>query len=215
MFLRSSKIHWKDLRLGFVGRGRVGSRLIDFFIQNQFMVSYYDPFLNEPGSLEAVVSADLVSFHVPLTRQGEHATFEMIDNNYFQGKLPAIINSSRGKIWAPGTYESMAKSNRLFCQDVYPVEPPIDTMVTSSEFATPHIAGYSTRGRLDGISKVVSRLFEGIILKPYPESVAWWLEDESARFKRDPANFQSRRDTFPFRKQFSELSEDEVSNFFE
>lgn len=204
--------------VGVVGAGRVGHKVLRFLNEAGVRTAYYDPFLDAPGSLEDVLRCDFISFHVPLTRSGKHKTAQMLNAGYFSGvrKNMRIIQTCRGEIWDRKFYESLKSFTQLeiLAQDVYPAEPPPATDLERARFSTPHIAGYSTQGRLGGILKGVRALFPdfsaGML---WPVSRAWFLDDESAVFAATPAQFSAMRDTYFWRKEFHEYDAEERTAF--
>jgi len=204
--------------LGIVGVGNVGSRLVKFFRSVNTRVAHYDPFLSDPGSLVAVLQCDVVTFHVPLTDGNLHPTAAMLDADYFstvQKKL-GIIQSCRGGIWNSDFYRRLADHPHidLIAQDVYPVEPPDKFDCARAKISTPHIAGYSTRGRLGGILRGIDCIFPKFSREAtWPESRSWFLSDEAARFATAPEKFNALRDGYFYRKEFHEYDAAERGEF--
>ncbi len=201
-------------RLGVVGAGRIGRMLIEFFHKLGAQVSYYDPLLEEPGSLSDVLSADVVTFHVPLTTAGPHATQGMLNAGYFSTvqKPLRIIQSCRGGIWDNEFYRQLRSHPliKILAQDVYPEEPPATEVLSCAQYSTPHIAGYSTRGRLGGIVKGIAALLPGFEAEArYPAGAAWFLQNEAGAFAAKFTEFNALRDRYPWRKEFHEYDEAE------
>jgi phosphoglycerate dehydrogenase-like enzyme len=201
-------------RLGIVGAGKIGSLLVEFFRDIGSPAAYYDPFRAEPGSLSEVLASDVVSFHVPLTTAGPHATKAMLNADYFVkvDKPLQIIQASRGGIWQSEFYAKLASHPHLkiLAQDVYPQEPPAGEELMRARYSTPHIAGYSTRGRLGGIVKGLAALApELATAATYPEGKAWFLANEAERFAAQPQLFNQLRDGYGWRKEFHEYNASE------
>ncbi|MCB1146182.1 MAG: hypothetical protein KDK38_05225 [Leptospiraceae bacterium] len=197
---------------GLVGCGNTGGRIYRRFkAAGLEKICFYDPYVEGSASLGEVLSMPVVSFHVPLTYSGGHATVGMLNANYFKDSSPMLIQTSRGKLWDPEYYSDSAKAQQIFCQDVYPQEPPNSKMVQSSYLSTPHIAGYSTIGRLGGIFKAVKKFFPEIKLPALPNSEVWNLFEESNRLKDNTDSFLQRRNTFPWRKELHEYNKDELA----
>jgi erythronate-4-phosphate dehydrogenase len=107
------------------------------------------------------LKADIVSFHVPITREGPDATYHLLDAEQIAAR-PAgqiLINASRGEVW--DNRALLARQLRLSCpqglgplrlvMDVWENEPePLADLVPHTEIATPHIAGYSLEGKARG-----------------------------------------------------------------
>ncbi|EQB2600647.1 4-phosphoerythronate dehydrogenase [Aeromonas salmonicida] len=104
---------------------------------------------------QTALGADIVSFHVPITREGPDATFHLLDEQVIAAR-PAgqiLVNASRGEVWdnqALLARQQGLESLRLV-MDVWEGEPePLRALVPHTEIATPHIAGYSLEGKARG-----------------------------------------------------------------
>jgi erythronate-4-phosphate dehydrogenase len=212
--------------VGIVGRGRIGGLLERWLLVNNLPVRWHDPFLPGSFSLQDTLQMPVVSFHVPLTRTGAHKTQHMLNQEYFGDNRPYVIQASRGEIWETDFYSSGAVP--VWAQDVYPVEPPRPDWLPCANYNTPHIAGYSTRGRLGGITKGLKIVFPDKKIPDYPMGQAWYLENEHKEFLHNYAGhsggistspagedsyFNLRRDNFPYRKEFSEYTAEERDQF--
>ena len=96
--------------------------------------------------------SDILTMHVPLTREGEDKTFHLIDGeNLSRMKRSAIlINTSRGEVVDNITLREALKGGLLrgAALDVWEGEPAADPeLVDLADIATPHIAGYSVDGK--------------------------------------------------------------------
>ncbi|XAG71194.1 4-phosphoerythronate dehydrogenase [bacterium 19CA06SA08-2] len=104
---------------------------------------------------QTALGADIVSFHVPITREGPDATFHLLDEQVITAR-PAgqiLVNASRGEVWdnqALLVRQQGLEPLRLV-MDVWEGEPePLYALVPHTEIATPHIAGYSLEGKARG-----------------------------------------------------------------
>lgn len=158
-----------DLTCGIVGYGHVGSCVYQMLLALGIQCRVVDPFLipapGDPDFCEraSITDCDVVTFHVPLTHDGYYPTHHMIDAALL-GELKndtILINASRGAV-ADTTALLEAKKMRptlRYVLDVWENEPNIDqTLVSHADIATPHIAGYSWDGKVDG----TRRLFDGL-----------------------------------------------------
>lgn len=152
------------LSLGIVGVGEVGSRLSRKMAALGVRVVHCDPPLDEEGNStlgpfydlrDIMEECDVVSFHVPLIDDGPWPTRGMITPDLIhrlsQGSL--LINSSRGEIAVEEAYIEGVDSARIgaLVLDVFPREPLLsDELLGRCLYATPHIAGHSFEGRLNG-----------------------------------------------------------------
>lgn len=149
--------------IGVVGLGHVGSRVAAMAESRGMRVLACDPPLQHSGAAAAADcrsldelcrEADIITFHVPLTRQeqSQWPTWHIADKEFF-GKLkkkPWFINSSRGPVMdTPAVVEALDKGQIAgACIDTWEDEPAISSELLRRAFiATPHIAGYSADGK--------------------------------------------------------------------
>ena len=202
--------------VGIIGKGRIGSLLCEYFSRCGIPHAAFDPFVLPMANLSETLNFPIVSFHVPLST-GQWGTRQMLNANYFdvQKKFPLhIINTSRGQIFDPQFYRSLRQNSRikLWAQDVFPEEPPLNSAIHQSVFSTPHIAGYSTQGRLGGLRRCLKTFFPEIDFSDSPLSAPWSLRYESMQLKIR-GSFNARRDTYPWRKEFQEYTKIEKAWF--
>lgn len=200
--------------VGVVGAGRIGAKLLKILTAAGVRAAYYDPLLPQPGSLEAVLGCDVVTFHTPLSREGPFATAGMLDAQYFAPaeKKLLLIQTSRGGIWNADFYRSLGFHPliKILAQDVYPEEPPLASNLALARFSTPHIAGYSAHGRLGGIVKGIQALLPEFASENLlPAGSVWFLDAEAQRFAADPSAFNTLRDNYGWRKEFWQYNEEE------
>ncbi|MGM0564743.1 MAG: 4-phosphoerythronate dehydrogenase [Pseudomonadota bacterium] len=157
-------LDWSQLTLGVIGFGNVGSRVVQLAEALGCKTLACDPPLAERGkeglaSCEQVASeADVLSFHVPLTRNGRHPTWRMINRDLLERmhERGILINCARGDIIdSEALIEDIGHRGRRAVIDVWPNEPRVDERLLSMvQIATPHIAGYSLDGKLRGTEMV-------------------------------------------------------------
>lgn len=156
--------------IGVVGVGHVGSIVARWGAQLSMRVLMCDPprALVEGADkfvdLSTIASeADIVTFHVPHTTTGPHATHHLADGGFFAslGRRPIIINSARGPIVDTAALVD-AYDNRQVGRlviDCWEGEPSISRrLLDRATIATPHIAGYSLNGKLRATATVVNAL---------------------------------------------------------
>lgn len=179
---------------GIVGIGQVGARVVRAGRALGMTVVQNDPPLanrtHDPRYRpidELLGQADVVTLHVPLTREGPHATQGMVNAAWLAQLPPAafLINTSRGEVidesallaavqaeltFSPVLSESTegldgadaldeARMPLTAALDVWCDEPaPDGTLVASADWATPHIAGYSDAAKLAGTAMVHAAL---------------------------------------------------------
>lgn len=155
--------------LGIVGLGNTGSQVAALAKVLGFRVLGCDPAVSLPGvdmrSLPALLDeADILSFHVPLTRQGPHPTFHLLDAGRLAGLRPGtvLINSSRGEVVDNrALLAELVKDGRGLTAvlDVWEGEPHVmPALLERVRFGSPHVAGYSQEGKWRGTEMIYRAL---------------------------------------------------------
>ncbi len=154
--------------IGIIGVGNIGSRISR--ISNSLGLNV---FLNDPplerandkrkfNSLEECLKADIITFHTPLNRTGIDKTFHLFDKEKIKLiKDNAIfINTSRGEVVdTEALIDLIDKKNVSSIVDVWENEPLIDKkLLNKVKIGTPHIAGYSLEGKLNGTKMLFDSL---------------------------------------------------------
>lgn len=153
----------QDFCLGIVGLGNVGQRLARLASRLGWRVLGCDP-LQSPDGIANVSLAkllgesDAVSLHVPMVKQGEHATHHLIKAAEL-AQMPAhsiLINSSRGAVVAEiDLLADIQRTGRRVVLDVFEHEPRISAeLLDALALVTPHIAGYSLEGKARGTEMI-------------------------------------------------------------
>ena len=158
--------------MGIIGVGNVGSRVAVKARALGMRVLLNDPPRErevlagravraglEPGpfaSLDRILDeADIVTLHVPLTKEGEDRTLHMVDEA-FLGRLRKgclFLNAARGAVVKSDALAAMVRSGKLgpVVMDTWEGEPAVrPELVPLAEIATPHIAGHSFEGKVMG-----------------------------------------------------------------
>jgi len=155
----------REMSLGIVGVGNVGSRVLAKATALGLTCVLNDPPLaRETGDpkyrpIEEAMDCDFVTLHVPLTREGEDATYHLADAAFLERLRDGamLINSSRGSV-ADGEalIEALDEGQLSACVlDVWEGEPDIDVELLERVFiGTPHIAGYSFDGKVNGTRQI-------------------------------------------------------------
>ncbi|PAV26789.1 4-phosphoerythronate dehydrogenase [Tamilnaduibacter salinus] len=155
---------WTRLSVGIVGAGNVGGRLRQRLGKLGFSVRASDPPLADDGEdglddLDDVLTCDVITLHTPLTRTGDHATHHLLDRTRLAtlNEQQLLINTSRGAV-----VDSEALRERMrqeappwLCLDVWEGEPETDPELAEAAWLmTPHIAGYSQEGKIQGTERI-------------------------------------------------------------
>jgi erythronate-4-phosphate dehydrogenase len=164
-------------RLGIIGYGNTGSRLAKLLDVLGIETLVNDPPLQASGiktrqfvALEEICNADIISLHVPLIRTGRFPTYHLVDKPFLQKLLPdcLLINTSRGAVVDNIALSKHLDNNRLSAVlDVWEGEPAINfELLGKTRLGTPHIAGYSLEGRLNGTAQIYKALCQFLNIEP-------------------------------------------------
>jgi len=176
----------RDKTIGVVGVGNVGSRVVRYAEVLGMRVWQNDPprerkemDIGAPDgssrgftasgrarpsafvSLERVLAeADIITLHVPLTRQGVDATFHLFDKERLaalEARRPILINTARGAVIDNKALLKAVDGERVrgTVLDVWENEPNISPeLLDVVDIGTPHIAGYSFDGKVNGTQMI-------------------------------------------------------------
>jgi erythronate-4-phosphate dehydrogenase len=157
-----------NLTIGIAGIGNIGSRVANIAEILGFKVLKNDPPLERVQgsrgfvSLEEILSADIITFHVPLNMDGKDKTYHLMDYEKLSmlKQNSIIINTSRGPVIDNNDLKKILNEKKITAVlDVWENEPSIDTqLLNMAETGTPHIAGYSFEGKLNGTIMIYSAL---------------------------------------------------------
>ncbi len=107
------------------------------------------------GLEEVLKGSDVVTLHTPL----DHTTAGLVDAQFLSKiqKGAVLLNSARGELLCPA--DLLSRPDLHYCLDVWPGEPTISgELLAATTLATPHIAGYSARGKARGTTMVVQQM---------------------------------------------------------
>jgi erythronate-4-phosphate dehydrogenase len=155
-------MNFERLTLGVVGVGKIGSKVAELGRILGMTVLMNDPPRAEkegPAQFvpfdEILRISDIISLHVPLICSGSHHTYHLFDKITFDylRRSTILINSSRGEVVDNNALKNTLgrKGIGAAVLDVWENEPNIDLELLSLlNIATPHIAGYSVEGKING-----------------------------------------------------------------
>ena len=180
--------------------GNVGSRVLARAKALGMQVIANDPPLaDQTGDplyrpLDEALAADIISLHVPLTGQGPYPTYHMVNRELLERIKPGtiLINTSRGPVVDSGALKSALDTGRTAAVvlDVWENEPGIDPeFVQRTAIATPHIAGYSFDGKINGTAMIYHAASEYFHLDP------GWNPADQLPSPADPFIRLSRQDS--------------------
>lgn len=169
-----------DMTLGVIGIGHIGTRVVekaeDLGIQvlqndppREAMDDEFDgPFVPLD---ELLPVADIVTLHVPLTTIEHYGTQGMVNHRFIESMKPGalLFNTARGEIIDSDAFMAALEHGmiRQAVLDVWENEPAIRKDVLDAvDIGTPHIAGYSLEGRLNGTQMVYDELCHFLEIEP-------------------------------------------------
>ncbi|MGQ4276313.1 4-phosphoerythronate dehydrogenase [Pseudidiomarina sp. E22-M8] len=156
--------------VAIIGAGNTGRAAGERLSGLGLEVHYYDPPLLANGNYQVpvhdnwqrVLNSDVISCHVPLQRQGLHATHHLIGADDLSQLRPGtvLINASRGPVVAEQALLERLKTgaNLQVVLDVWEHEPQISgELLDWVKLATPHIAGHSLAGKIGGSWQLLNK----------------------------------------------------------
>jgi len=147
--------------VGIIGYGHIGSKVVKYFENLGYTLIINDPPLEKKGkhninfgTLDEALKCDVITLHVPYTKNGEFPTHHLIDVDELNRikEKAVLINTSRGGVVNNSALKNILKVKRIFTAfDVWENEPhPSLELVELCDISTPHIAGYSLEGKANG-----------------------------------------------------------------
>ncbi|HDZ08541.1 4-phosphoerythronate dehydrogenase [Pseudohongiella sp.] len=160
---------WQS-RVAVIGAGHVGSALIRRLQSLGIQCVACDPLQQIVNNVDYVgldeaLRADVVCLHTPLTRDGKHATWHMLDQERLSALRPetVLINAGRGEVIETAALLELMQRvpEQKVILDVWENEPsPALALLRKVAIGTPHIAGYSVEAKLAASRFVLTRLCE-------------------------------------------------------
>lgn len=173
------KFDYSKLKVGIIGFGNVGSKLAYYCnklgIRGENLL-VCDPHLEKENRhygldfkyahLKDLIShVNVITNHIPLVFGGEHPTYDLLNEKLLLSKVQEnsiLINVSRGKISNEHALLELEQTrNCKLITDVWAEEPAVNLeLMNKSIIATPHIAGHTEEGKLNGTKIVLEKLAE-------------------------------------------------------
>ena len=159
---RKKKFSLHDKIFGIIGVGNVGKQVERVYKAYGLKYLKCDPpraareNSNEFVELRTIAEkCDVISFHVPLEKNGQYPTYHMANEEFFLKlkKKPYFINAARGSV---NDTKDLLNAKKLglieeLIIDCWENEPDISIeLLNKSIIATPHIAGFSADGKANG-----------------------------------------------------------------
>lgn len=180
---------WAQLSVGIVGVGNVGKTLAGRLSRLGFNVRLCDPPRAEAEeenreefvSLNEALKCDVVTLHTPLTKNQHHATHHLLGEDQLaslnSGQL--LMNAGRGEVIDTQALQARLEQANAptVVLDVWEQEPGINPgLVSQVWLATPHIAGYSLEGKVQGTEMIYQALSQYLGL-PVRKSAGQFLPE--------------------------------------
>ena len=177
--------------IGIVGVGHVGKEVEKLCSAYGMNVLRNDPPRAEKEGKDGFVSletiaeqADIVTFHTPLTKEGRFATRHLAGEDFFRKlqRKPWFVNASRGAVHDTDALLHARKEGKIseLILDCWENEPDINReLLELATIATPHIAGFSADGKVNGTRmclKNIEKFFQvkiekiSEVIPPAPET---------------------------------------------
>ena len=220
--------------IGIVGCGHVGRKVVEVARRKGMNILICDPPRSDAEGEKGFVSmeqiakeADIITFHVPLTKEGRYPTYHLANETLFDSlsKRPIIINSSRGAVVDNDALLYAINYNKVkdAVIDTWENEPNINKELLKRVWiGTPHIAGYSADGKTNADNMVISALCEFFSLPKQPsicppeipnadlcpknedERTLFFYNPipESNKLKLEPEKFEWFRNNYPLRREY-------------
>lgn len=156
--------------LGIIGVGNVGREVLRFAEAFDMACLLNDPPRQEKEHrsdfipLEELLSqSDIITFHVPLVKEGPYATYHLLDQRNItlckQGTF--LVNASRGGVVSTQALQDALSAHAIAdaAIDCWEGEPKIATSLLSMVCrSTPHIAGFSAESKARGSAMITAAL---------------------------------------------------------
>lgn len=200
--------------LGVIGVGHVGALVAEAGRRRGMRVLLNDPpreAVEGPAGFtplpELLAQADVVTIHIPLWPENR----DFADAAFFAAMKPgaSFISASRGEVVDEAALLAARPKLDKLVIDVWNNEPDINrALLAAADIATPHIAGYSIQGKMNGTTAVVRALghefdidelktftVTGISLPQTPYDI---LADD-AKLRSHPELFEQLRSHYSYR----------------
>jgi erythronate-4-phosphate dehydrogenase len=174
--LAALDVNWAKSSVGIIGCGNVGGLLYRRLRAQGVSLRCYDPNLTHEQipdlcSLQEVLACDVVSMHTPLVTEGPHPSFHLLKRQeLMQLKHGAVlINAGRGSVISNQDLLLVMnqRTDLRVVLDVWEPEPGISIpLLEKVVIGTPHIAGYSYDGKLNGTEMIYHAFCKFLNQKP-------------------------------------------------
>lgn len=207
---------YRTKTLGIIGVGNVGSRLAAKAKLMGIKTLLNDPIRQAQENLanfvdlNTALSADIVTFHTPLTKNGKHPSYRLLNANNFHyiTNKTILFNTARGGVIDENIWENtQTKSNIIDCWEN---EPNINQNLQKSAYwATPHIAGHSVDAKFQGSFMVYEALCD-FLAKKQQKSIANLINPAPLNIQKDSLK-ESLNAIYDFKQDATAIAD--INNF--
>ena len=237
----------KKLILGVIGVGNVGSRVANMGEYMGFEVLRCDPAKERAQTLAfnngymklhefkdyysldyLLENSDIVTMHTDLNPTSRGMAGEEFFSKMKDGAI--FINSSRGEVVVDEALIGSVGKMKGVILDVWNGEPALNLqLMEAADIATPHIAGYSYEGKVNGTTMAVKAVAEHFGIEalkdfkivPAEKNTNFFCKNELSQgqiseyfqnifpifghcgdLKQNPQNFELLRSNFKYRREF-------------
>lgn len=181
----------KNLNIAIIGMGRVGTKVKNIAKAFEMKVYGFDPYVDTNlfndvqflGFEECIKVADIVTFHVPLTRKTKNMINKFSLESFHDDSL--LVNCSRGEIIDESALLHHLRSNLNFqvALDVFSQEPlPMDHPFRGESriLLTPHIGATTVEALknscMEAAQKAIDFISHKKVTDSLPPTSSWWLD---------------------------------------
>ncbi len=178
--------------MGVIGVGNVGRRVVEKAKALGMSVLMSDPPRQRQAAAgggaeeeaaafvhldDLLAASDVVTLHVPMTKEGPDRTYHLADARFFSNMRPGsvFINAARGAVVdTPALMEAIGSGHLAHTVlDTWEGEPAYrEALLDQVDIGTPHIAGHSFEGKATGTEMVYRAVCDAFGQRP-----AWTLDD--------------------------------------
>lgn len=204
----------RPLTVGVVGCGHVGSRVAAMARRKGYGVLVSDPPAGEMTTAgEIARNCEIITFHTPLTREGQYPTYHLADEAFFDACKPnaLVINAARGGVVdEQALLRAQAAKGIRAVIDCWEGEPHANpAVVAGADLASCHIAGYTVQGKMRASMMCLQALCDFFALPALPinrkdvplqgDSARGWLQRLTRTLKEKPGEFEQLRKQYRLR----------------
>ncbi|MBQ6299062.1 MAG: 4-phosphoerythronate dehydrogenase [Bacteroidales bacterium] len=212
--LRALALDRPGATLGVIGAGHVGTKVAARARAVGMRVLLNDPPREAAEGPEGftpltdlLAQSDIVTVHIPLWRENR----DFADEAFFASMKPgaSFINASRGEVVDEAALLAARPRLGRLVLDVWKNEPAINRdLLAAADIATPHIAGYSIQGKINGTQAVVRAVGDFFDV---PQLRNFFVRDvelpqipydifaDDAALRSHPENFERLRSNYSYR----------------